>query len=286
MTVFTYKEFTTRNLGFVSAVEQAKLKGGCVFICGAGSMGGSTVMNLIRTGVGKLILADLDEFEVSNLNRQLFATLHTVDHHKGHATSDQCLQINPEAEIEVLKADWPDHVERRVSACDVVINGTDDLGASLLIYRTTRKLERCVIDAYAPPLPSVYVTAPGDPMPEEWLGYPTIGTAWDAITQDMRDGAMMAETTHIMLHSSSRYYIDMKLARKMVASKRSRMSFAPMVIMAGEAINILLDRPAGTDHRGWFFNAHAGRVERPKPSWLAACLRPLVRREINKLLGA
>ena len=290
MTAFTYEEFTTRNLGFVNEAEQAKLKDSCVFICGAGGMGGSAIMNLVRAGIGKLIIADLDGFELSNLNRQLFATLDSVDRHKAHATRDQCLRINPEAEIEVLEADWPDHVERLVRACDVVINGTDDLGASLLLYRTARKLGRHVIDAYASPLPSVYVTAPDDPMPEEWLGYPTVGTAWDAIAPDMRAAAMLAEATHVMLHSSSRHYIDMDLAGEMVAGKRSRMSFAPMVIMAGtlmagEAINILLECPAGADHRGWFFNAHLGRVERPRPNWLAACLRPLVRREITKLLG-
>lgn len=290
MTGFTYEEFTTRNLGFVTEAEQAQLRHSCVFVCGAGGMGGSAIMNLIRAGVGKLILADLDEFEVSNLNRQLFATMDSVDRHKAHATRDYCLQINPEAQIEVLEADWPDHVERLISASDVVINGTDDLGASLLLYRTARKLGRCVIDAYASPLPSVYVTKPSDPMPEEWLGYPTLGTAWDAITPDMRAGSMLAEATHVMLHSSSRHYIDLALAGEMVAGKRSRMSFAPMVIMAGtlmagEAINILLKRPAGADHRGWFFNASTGRVERPKPAWIATCLRPLVRCEINKLLS-
>lgn len=290
MTHFTYSEFTTRNLGFVTEAEQARLKASCVFVCGAGGMGGSAIMNLIRAGVGKLILADLDGFEVSNLNRQLFASLDSVDVHKAHATREQCLRINPEAEIEVLEANWPDHVERLVGISDVVVNGTDDLGASLLLYRTARKLGKSVIDAYASPLPSVYVTKPTDPMPEEWLRYPTVGTAWNAIKPDMRADAMMAEATHVMLHSSSRRYIDLEMAGEMVAGKRSRMSFAPMVIMAGtlmaaEAINILLDRPAAADHRGWFFNTHLGRVERPKPGWIAAVLRPLVRRELNRLLG-
>ena len=71
MTGFTYQEFTTRNLGFVSAEEQTRLRNASVFVCGTGGMGGSAIMTLIRAGVGRLILADLDAFEVSNLNRQL-----------------------------------------------------------------------------------------------------------------------------------------------------------------------------------------------------------------------
>lgn len=68
------------------------------------------------------------------------------------------------------------------------------------------------------------------------------------------------------------------------------MYFAPIVIMAGTltagaAINNIRKRPTGADHRGWFFNAQLGRVERPKPNRLAACLRPLVRRQINKVLS-
>ena len=290
MTVFSYAEFTTRNFGFVTEAEQAQLRGACVFVCGTGGMGGSVIMSLIRAGVGRLILADMDKFDVSNLNRQLFATLDTVDRDKAEATRDQCLRINPEAQIEVLGPNWSDSVERLVGAADVVINGTDDLGASLLLYRTARALGRCVIDAYASPLPSVYVTAPTDPMPEERLGYPTVDIAWDALTPDMRDKAALAEVAYVMTHSSSRHYIDLALAGEMVAGKRGRMSFAPMVIMAGtlmggEAVNAILDRPRGADCRGWFLNPHRGKVEKPQPRLVAMILRPIVQHHLKKLTG-
>ncbi|WP_298860662.1 ThiF family adenylyltransferase [uncultured Sulfitobacter sp.] len=290
MTDFTYDEFTTRNLGFVSEAEQKTLRDACVFVCGTGGMGGSAIMTLIRAGVERLILADLDAFEVSNLNRQLFATLDTVGQDKAQATRDQCLRINPQAQIEVLGADWCEDVDRLVSSCDVVINGTDDLGASLLLYRTAKKHNRAVIDAYASPLPSVYVTIPDSPMPEEWLCFPTIGTEWNAITSQMRSDAVMAEATHVMLHSSSRHYIDLDLAGEMVAGTRSRMSFAPMVVMAGtlmagEALNIILKRSRGTDHRGWFLNTHRGKIERPKNKLITMVMKPLVRRALSKMIN-
>ena len=90
------------------------------------------------------------------------------------ATAEVCARINPEMEVTVLHGDWPGQVEDCVGRAAVVVNGTDDLGASLLLYRTARRLGKSVIDAYASPLPSVYVTAPDDPAHEARMGYPTV----------------------------------------------------------------------------------------------------------------
>ncbi len=286
---FDYTDFTNRNIGFVTPEEQARLRDTQVFVCGTGGMGGACVFALARMGVGRLILADIDVFETSNMNRQAFAFQETIGQHKAEATRDMCLRINPEMEITVYHDDWPDHVEQAVSSSAIVVNGTDDLGASLLLYRTARAAGRAVIDAYASPLPSIYVTQAGDPMPEERLDYPTIGTAWDKLSQDQRDEAFFNEALYVVVNSSSRKYIDLDLAGEVTAGKRSRMSFAPMVLstgmlMAYEVVNGILGKPPGADYRGWFFNPHAGRVERPRNAMIAACLKPLVRRFLQRLM--
>lgn len=285
---FSYETFTTRNIGFVSEAEQRRLQESTVFVCGTGGMGGAAIQALARAGIGRLVLADIDRFEMSNLNRQVFCFADTIGRQKAEATRDLCLKINPDLAITVFGPDWTDQVETLVENADVVINGTDDLGASLLLYRTARRQGKTVIDAYASPLPSVYVTRATDPMPEERLGYPTSGTAWNALTPDQRAESFLREAEHVMVHSSSRHHVDLALAGEVVAGTRSRMSFAPMVIstgmlMAYEAINAVLGRPHGADCRGWFFNPHAGRVERPRNALFAALLRPLVRRFIQRL---
>ncbi|WP_299153635.1 ThiF family adenylyltransferase [uncultured Tateyamaria sp.] len=287
---FSYDDFTNRNIGFVTPEEQARLRAAQVFVCGTGGMGGACVMGLARMGVGRLILADIDAFETSNMNRQVFAFRDTIGGQKAEATRDLCLQINPEMEITVYRDEWPDHVQSAVADSKIVVNGTDDLGASLLLYRQSREAERAVIDAYASPLPSVFVTQPKDPMPEERLGYPTIGTAWDALSQAQRESAFFAEATYVVLHSSSRRYIDLELAGEVTAGKRSRMSFAPMVIstgmlMAYEVVNGILGRPPGADHRGWFFNPYAARVEHPRNPITAAVLRPVVTRFLRRMMA-
>lgn len=291
MPSFDYATFTTRNIGFITAAEQEALRHATVFVCGTGGMGGAALMALARAGVGRFILADLDAFEVSNLNRQVFAFTHTVGRHKAEASAEILRTINPGVVVEVLKADWPGSIDRLVSEAAAIVNGTDDLAASLLLYRKARAAGRAVIDAYASPLPSVYVTRPGEPMPEERLGYPTLGKAWDAVTKEDRAAAFQAEVIHVMVHSSSRNHIDLDAAGEVAAGKRSRMSFAPMVIstgmlMAYETIALLINKPTGTDCRGYFFNPYRPAVERPRNRLVEAALRPLVRRFLARMMGA
>jgi hypothetical protein len=262
-----------------------------VFVAGTGGMGGAALMGLARAGVGKLIVADIDTFEISNLNRQLFAFTDTVGRPKAEAAAEALRRINPDLEIEVLGNEWTDAIERIEARATVLVNGTDDLAAGLLLYRTARARKLPVIDAYASPLPSVYVTRAGDAMPEERLGYPTIGTAWNAVTQAQREAAFQCEIMHVLMHSSSRHHIDLAAAAEVAAGRRSRMSFAPMVIstgmlMAYEALALLLGKRTGTDNRGWFLNPYKPAVERPKPALVAAVMRPLVRRFLNSMMAA
>lgn len=288
---FTYAEFTNRNIGFVTQAEQAKLRASTVFVCGTGGMGGAALMALVRAGVGHFIVADLDGFEISNMNRQVFAFTDTVGRHKAEASAEIIARINPEAKVEVLKADWPKALDRIAREAHVIINGTDDLVASLQLYRAARVAGLPVIDAYASPLPSVYVTRAGEPMPEERLGYPTLGKSTTDVTKDDRAAAFQAEAIHVLVHSSSRHHIDLDLAGEVAAGKRSRMSFAPMVVstgmlMAYETIALLLDKKTGTDCRGWFFNPYKPAVERPRTWLVERLMKPIVQRFLAKMMGA
>lgn len=289
--MFDYRTFTTRNIGFVTEAEQERLRQARVFVCGTGGMGGAAILALARAGVGHFTICDIDTFEISNLNRQVFSWVHTLGQHKAVATAEQLQTINPEISVEVLQDEWSDEVERLVGSADVVINGTDDLGASLLLYRTAQAHGKTVIDSYASPLPSVYVTRAGDPMPEERLDHPTRDVAWDAVTDAMRSEAFQAEAVYVMTHSASAFHIDLELAGEVAAGERSRMSFAPMVITSGmlmayEAVAVLLGHANRTDYRGWFFNPYRARVERPRPALIAAILKPIVVRKLRQMMRA
>lgn len=289
-TTFDYGVFTTRNFGFVTAEEQARLRGGAVFVAGVGGMGGACLASLVRAGVGRIGIADIDVFEVSNLNRQVFANLDTVGTEKAVASAAAVRKINPEIELEVLGAEWTERLPDIATRYPVIVNGCDDVAATVQLYRVAREKRAVVIDAYASPLPSVILVRPDAPRPEDRLGYPTRGKAWDQLTKDDTGGAFLKELEYVLTHSSSAFHVDLEAAAEVAAGKRSRMSFAPMVIttgnlMAYEALQMVLGRTSKTDHRGWFLNPYGPKVERPLPWPVGAAKGVVVRRFMARMLA-
>ena len=85
---FDYYSFTGRNIGFIDEREQQLLRQARVFVFGVGGMGGAAFMALARAGVGKFVIADIDRFEVSNLNRQVFAFADEVGREKATVAAE------------------------------------------------------------------------------------------------------------------------------------------------------------------------------------------------------
>jgi len=286
---FSYEEMIGRNAGFLSATEQELLHDGRVFVCGVGGMGGAALQSLVRAGVGNIAIADMDIFERSNLNRQLFATLDTVGKLKVGATADALLRINPSLGLTTYGGEWVEQLDEILAVYKVVVNGMDDLAAGIALYRKAREHGATVIDAYTAPLPSVTVVGPSDPRPEERLRFPTTRTNWRVLTQDEVEACKMQEALYVMVNSSSAKHIDLHVAAELMAGKRSRPSFAPMVIvtgtlMANEAIKLLVRRDT-VDCRGAFFNPWTMRIERPKPAPLAWMLERVARRYLARIMG-
>ena len=289
VTPFDYAEFTTRNLGFVTPAEQEKLREGAVFVAGVGGMGGACFMALVRAGVGRFAICDIDVFETSNLNRQVFAFTDTIGQDKAEAACEAARRINPDVQIERLGADWVSRLPDLTARYRVIVNGCDDIRASVALYRAARTAGATVIDAYASPLPSVRVVRPSDPRPEARLGYPTRGKAPDAITDDDLKASFLKELEYVLTHSSSARHVDLDAAVALAAGTAKRISFAPMVIstgclMAYEAVWLLMGRRSATDCRGWFLNAFTGRVERALPTPIAIAKAMLVRTFMARML--
>ena len=289
MTAFDYAKFTTRNLGFITPAEQAALREGAVFVAGVGGMGGACFLALVRAGVGRFAVCDIDVFETSNLNRQVFAFTDTVGQDKAEAACAAARRINPDVQIERLGAEWIDQVADLAARFRVIVNGTDDIAAGVALYRAAKAAGATVIDAYASPLPSVIVVRPTDPRPEERLRYPTRGKAPDAIRPEDLQATFMKELEYVMTHSSSARHVDLDAAASLAAGTAKRMSFAPMVIstgclMAYEVLWLLMGRRSATDCRGWFLNPFAGRTERPLWPPVAAIKGAVVRAFMARLL--
>ncbi|MGP1485284.1 MAG: sulfur carrier protein ThiS adenylyltransferase ThiF [Campylobacter sp.] len=74
------------------------LQNACIGVAGLGGLGSNIVLSLARLGVAKLVIADFDVVEPSNLNRQQYLISH-IGMKKSHALKSLVAQINPFVEI-------------------------------------------------------------------------------------------------------------------------------------------------------------------------------------------
>ncbi|MDD6483067.1 MAG: sulfur carrier protein ThiS adenylyltransferase ThiF [Clostridiales bacterium] len=76
------------------------LKNARVAVAGLGGLGSNIAMMLVRAGVGRLLLVDFDEVDITNLNRQNYYIKH-LGKKKTEAARELMWQINPYADIEI-----------------------------------------------------------------------------------------------------------------------------------------------------------------------------------------
>jgi sulfur carrier protein ThiS adenylyltransferase len=107
------------------AAVRAVLAGKTVGIIGLGGLGSNAAMMLVRSGVGRLVLADFDRVEPSNLNRQLYFP-DQLGRPKTEALAETLLRIEPGLEL-VLAAEriGADNLARIYSGVDVLIEAVD-----------------------------------------------------------------------------------------------------------------------------------------------------------------
>ena len=73
-----------------------------VGIAGCGGLGSNVAMLLVRAGVGRLVLADFDQVEASNLNRQHYFQ-DDIGKDKTAALAEHLRAINPDVELQLAQ---------------------------------------------------------------------------------------------------------------------------------------------------------------------------------------
>ena len=120
-----------------------------VAVFGIGGVGGAAVEALARAGVGHFLLVDKDVVDVTNLNRQIIATVETVGRPKTEVMKERILAVNPEAEVETRQCFYlPDNAaEFDLSAFDYVVDAVDTVAAKLALIEAAKKAGTPVISA-------------------------------------------------------------------------------------------------------------------------------------------
>ena len=79
-----------------------KLNSKTVAIIGVGGVGSYAVEALARNNIGRLILVDFDEVDITNINRQIEALNSTVGLKKAEVLKERILDINPKCDVKVI----------------------------------------------------------------------------------------------------------------------------------------------------------------------------------------
>ena len=123
---FDYDRAFSRNIGWVTQVEQAKLKKARVAIAGLGGVGGAHLLTLSRLGISNFNISDFDDFDVHNLNRQAGAFMPFMGQSKIETLARLARDINPELDIRPFpKGVQPDNVDEFLRDVDVYVDGLD-----------------------------------------------------------------------------------------------------------------------------------------------------------------
>lgn len=107
-----------------------------VGIAGCGGLGSNCAVALARVGIGKLVIADFDVIEESNLNRQYFF-FDQIGKYKASTLKENLLRINPNVNISdhVVKLAPKDIVEL-YGECDVIVEAFDKAEMKEMIVET------------------------------------------------------------------------------------------------------------------------------------------------------
>ncbi len=112
------------------------LKKFCVGIAGAGGLGSNCAISLTRSGIGKLIIADFDTVNWSNLNRQYYFA-DQVGCKKVKALRKNILRINTETNVETHEVKLnPKTIIEIYKDCDIIVEAFDDAEMKQMIAET------------------------------------------------------------------------------------------------------------------------------------------------------
>lgn len=119
---------------------QEKLKKARIFIAGAGGLGSPISIYLAVAGVGILRIADHDNIELSNLNRQILYWNEDAGKEKVDSAKQKLSKINRSIDIETInRSITDDNVLELTEGCDAIIDAMDNFETRYTLNRAAIK---------------------------------------------------------------------------------------------------------------------------------------------------
>lgn len=125
---------------------QKKIRASKVLVIGAGGLGSPVIQYLAAAGVGTLGVADFDEVELHNLNRQIIHTENTVGGCKVRSAEIFVNALNHQVAFEGLEEKInEDNAEKILSQYDIIVDGSDNFSTRYLVNDTCVQLKKTLV---------------------------------------------------------------------------------------------------------------------------------------------
>jgi tRNA threonylcarbamoyladenosine dehydratase len=126
-----------------------KLKNATVAVLGVGGVGSFSAEALARSGVGRIVLVDKDDVDITNINRQIHALLSTVGKQKVELMKERIADINPECEVISLKMFYTEETYEKFFSygLDWVIDASDTVSYKIHVMKECLKRKIPIISS-------------------------------------------------------------------------------------------------------------------------------------------
>lgn len=257
---FSYQQAFARNIGWVTQAEQSVLRGKRIAIAGMGGVGGVHLLTLARLGVGAFHIADFDNFDIANFNRQVGATMSTLGRPKVEVLAEMARDINPDLQIVRFPSGVNSgNLAQFFEGVDLYVDGLDffAFGARQATFAACARLGIPAITAAPLGMGTALLNfLPGRMTFEEYFG-------WGQLPDEEKALRFLVGLAPAGLHA--RYLVDPSSIN--LKEQRGPSTIMGCELCAGaaatEALKILLNRgQVEAAPRGYHFDAYRNKLVR------------------------
>ncbi len=118
---------------------QERLRASRVLVVGLGGLGSPVAMYLAAAGVGRLVLADFDAVDLSNLQRQIIHTTAQIGRPKAESARIALASLNPDVELVTVKRSLVEEtLPDIIAGVDLVLDCCDNFADAVCSERGMR----------------------------------------------------------------------------------------------------------------------------------------------------
>lgn len=122
---------------------QRKLLSSKVLIVGAGGLGSPAALYLAAAGVGTIGIADEDDVEISNLQRQILHFTDDIGRSKVASAQEKLCALNTDVHIKTFPMRLTsENIESIIAGFDFIVDATDNFDSKFLINDTCVRLSK------------------------------------------------------------------------------------------------------------------------------------------------